>query len=89
MRLDPEVSAHFQVWTFWHRTGTPVLFNALGLREELEKTVGPSIARCDFATVYIVVLGHSMGGLMAHTLVSWARELERCSWCRRACAQQS
>ena len=29
MRRDPEVSAHFQVWTFLYGTGTPVLFNAL------------------------------------------------------------
>jgi pimeloyl-ACP methyl ester carboxylesterase len=71
IRRDPEVSAHFQVWTFLYGTGTPVLFNALQLREELEKTIrdiDPSDQ--DFATRHIVVLGHSMGGLLGHTLVS-------------------
>jgi triacylglycerol esterase/lipase EstA (alpha/beta hydrolase family) len=75
MRRDPEVRAHFQVWTFLYGTGTPVLFNALRLRQELEKAirdVDPNDR--DFATRYIVVLGHSMGGLTAHTLVSSSGE---------------
>jgi triacylglycerol esterase/lipase EstA (alpha/beta hydrolase family) len=75
MRRDPEVSAHFQVWTFLYGTGTPVLFNALRLRQELEKTirsVDPNDH--DFAARHIVVLGHSMGGLIAHTLVSSSGE---------------
>ena len=71
MRLDPEVSAHFQVWTFLYSTGTPVFFNALRLRQELDKTIHEVDPHDhDFATRHIVVLGHSMGGLMAHTLVS-------------------
>jgi pimeloyl-ACP methyl ester carboxylesterase len=75
MRRDPEVSAHFQVWTFLYGTGTPVLFNALRLREELEKTIrNVDPDDHDFATRHIVVLGHSMGGLSAHTLVSSSGE---------------
>jgi pimeloyl-ACP methyl ester carboxylesterase len=71
IRMDPELNRHFQVWTFLYGSGTPVLFNALTLRQELEKTVralDPSDH--DFATRHVVVIGHSMGGLMAHTLVS-------------------
>ena len=65
MRRDPEVSAHFQVWTFLYATGTPVLFNALELRQQLEKTIRDLDPNDhDFATRHIVVLGHSMGGLM-------------------------
>jgi triacylglycerol esterase/lipase EstA (alpha/beta hydrolase family) len=75
MRRDPEVSAHFQVWTFLYGTGTPVLFNALQLRQELEKTIRKvDPGDHDFATRHIVVLGHSMGGLSAHTLVSSSGE---------------
>jgi Alpha/beta hydrolase family len=71
LRRDPEVTAHFQVWTFLYGTGTPVLFNALRLRQELEKTIHDVDSHDhDFATRHIVVLGHSMGGLSAHTLVS-------------------
>ena len=75
MRRDPEVSKHFQVWTFLYATGTPVLFNALELRQQLEKTISAvDPADHDFATRHIVVLGHSMGGLIARTLVSSSGE---------------
>jgi hypothetical protein len=71
MRADWEISRRFQVWTFLYATGTPVLFNALELREQLEKTISMVDPRDrDFATNHIVVIGHSMGGLIAHTLVS-------------------
>jgi hypothetical protein len=75
MRRDSEVSANFQVWTFLYGTGTPMLFNALRLRQELEKTIHDVDPHDrDFATKHIVVLGHSMGGLSAHTLVSSSGE---------------
>jgi pimeloyl-ACP methyl ester carboxylesterase len=71
IRSDPELSRRFQVWAFLYGTGTPVLFNALSLREELARTVRAVDPHDhDFATRHIVVIGHSMGGLMAHTLVS-------------------
>ena len=75
MRRDREVSAHFQVWTFLYGTGTPVLFNAIQLRQEFDKTIRAVDPQDrDFATRHIVVLGHSMGGLSAHTLVSSSGE---------------
>jgi pimeloyl-ACP methyl ester carboxylesterase len=75
LRRDPEVSAHFQIWTFLYGTGTPVLFNALELRQQLEKTISVVDPHDhDFAARHIVVLGHSMGGLIAHTLVSSSGE---------------
>jgi hypothetical protein len=75
IRRDPTLNERFQVWTFLYGTGTPVLFNALELRRELEKTIRMLDPRDhDFATRHIVVLGHSMGGLMAHTLVSSSGE---------------
>ncbi len=75
MRADPEVSEHFQVWTFLYATGAPVLFDALELRQELEKTIRTVDPHDhDFATRHIVVLGHSMGGLSVQTLVSSSGE---------------
>jgi pimeloyl-ACP methyl ester carboxylesterase len=71
IRMDPELSRRYQVWTFLYGSGTPVMFNALTLRRELEKTVRAVDPHDhDFATRHIVVIGHSMGGIMAHTLVS-------------------
>ena len=71
IRTDPELSRRYQVWTFLYGSGTPVMFNALTLRRELEKTVRALDPHDhDFATRHIVAIGHSMGGLMVHTLVS-------------------
>jgi Alpha/beta hydrolase family len=71
IRVDPELSRRYQVWTFLYGSGTPVMFNALTLRRELEKTVRAVDPHDhDFATRHTVVIGHSMGGIMAHTLVS-------------------
>ena len=48
-----------------------MLFNALTLCRELEKTIREIDPHDrDFATRHIVVIGHSMGGIMAHRLVS-------------------
>lgn len=71
LESDPQIVRRFQFWHFYYRPGTPVLLNALRLREQLERTVhivDPDDD--DFATHRIVVVGHSMGGLLAHTLVS-------------------
>ena len=71
LESDPQIARRFQFWHFYYSTGTPVLLNALRLREQLERTVrivDPNDD--DFATKRIIVLGHSMGGLLAHTLVS-------------------
>lgn len=71
IRMDPELSRRYQVWTFLYGSGTPLMLNALTLRRELEKTVRTVDPHDhDFATRHIVVIGHSMGGIMAHTLVS-------------------
>ena len=71
LRSDPEIRLNYQVWQFYYATGTPVLANALALRESLEKTVRILDPRdLDAATKHIVVLGHSMGGVISHTLVS-------------------
>ena len=70
-RQNPEIRQHFQVWHFHYATGTPLLVNAATLREELARTVREVDPRDqDFATRHIVVLGHSMGGVISHTLVS-------------------
>ncbi|HEX4630109.1 MAG TPA: alpha/beta hydrolase [Chthoniobacterales bacterium] len=75
IRRDPMLSERYQIWTFLYGTGTPVLFNALELRRELDTTIRALDPNDhDFATRHIVVLGHSMGGLLAHTLVSASRE---------------
>jgi pimeloyl-ACP methyl ester carboxylesterase len=71
LRQDPEIRADYQVWQFYYANGTPVLFNAQELRASLDKTLHTLDPKDrDAATKRIVVLGHSMGGVISHTLVS-------------------
>jgi pimeloyl-ACP methyl ester carboxylesterase len=71
LRQDPEIRAEYQVWQFYYANGTPVLFNAQELRTSLDKTLHTLDPKDhDAATKRIVVLGHSMGGVISHTLVS-------------------
>jgi pimeloyl-ACP methyl ester carboxylesterase len=71
LRNDAEVRAKYQIWQFYYASGTPVLFNALELRDSLNETLHRLDPKDrDPATKRIVVLGHSMGGVISHTLVS-------------------
>ena len=68
---DPAILEHYQPWFFLYPTGQPILESAQQLRENLEATQrlfdpqGTAIA-----SHHVVVIAHSMGGLLAHTLVS-------------------
>jgi pimeloyl-ACP methyl ester carboxylesterase len=71
LRSDPEIREKYQIWQFYYASGTPVLANGAELRDSLAETahkVDPKDR--DAATKRIVVLGHSMGGVISHTLVS-------------------
>jgi pimeloyl-ACP methyl ester carboxylesterase len=71
LRQDPEIREKYQVWQFYYASGTPVLVNAHELRASLDKTLYTLDPKDhDTATKRIVVLGHSMGGVISHTLVS-------------------
>src|SRR6201987_5428180 len=68
---DPKVLEHYQPWFFLYPTGQPMLQSAAQLREDLQATqhlFDPS-GRA-IASRHVVVVAHSMGGLLAHTLVS-------------------
>jgi pimeloyl-ACP methyl ester carboxylesterase len=68
---DPKVLEHYQPWFFLYPTGQPVLESAAQLREDLQATqrlFDPT--GTGLASHHVVVIAHSMGGLLAHTLVS-------------------
>jgi hypothetical protein len=71
IRGDPQLRERYQIWQYSYPTGTPVLFNSAEMRRNLTSAIH-SLNRSapQFATNHIVVLGHSLGGLLAHTLVS-------------------
>jgi pimeloyl-ACP methyl ester carboxylesterase len=68
---DPKILEHYQPWFFLYPTGQPVLESSAQLREDLQETqrlFDPSGSAV--ASHHVVVVAHSMGGLLAHTLVS-------------------
>jgi pimeloyl-ACP methyl ester carboxylesterase len=72
---DPKILEHYQPWFFLYPTGQPVLESSAQLREDLETTqrlFDPSGSAV--ASHHVVVVAHSMGGLLAHTLVSDSRD---------------
>jgi len=68
---DPKILEHYQPWFFLYPTGQPVLESAAQLREDLlatQRLFDPKGSAT--ASHHVVVIAHSMGGLLAHTLVS-------------------
>lgn len=66
LSVHPEVMQYYQLWLFQYPTGTPFPMEAARLREqlvELRNNIDPE--HRDPALDNIVVIGHSMGGLMA------------------------
>lgn len=73
---EPEIRRRYQIWHYHYPTGTPVLMNAMVLRRVLKDTMKQLDPNGrDFAMRNMVVIGHSMGGVISHTLTSdsgWA-----------------
>ena len=68
---DPEILEHYQPWFFLYPTGQPVLESAAQLRQDLQKTqILFDATGAAVASRHVVVVAHSMGGLLAHTLAS-------------------
>ncbi len=68
---DPEIRRRYQVWHYLYPTGGPILSNGRIYREnieELRRQLDPELD--DFATNHMVVLAHSMGGLLTRTLIT-------------------
>ncbi|WP_218280148.1 esterase/lipase family protein [Verrucomicrobium spinosum] len=71
LQSDPMVRRRYQIWHYHYPTGTPVLLNAANFRQVLSSTLKEIDPQGDdFATNHLVVIGHSMGGILTHTLVS-------------------
>ena len=62
---DPTIRANYQLWFFYYPTGQPVPLSALQLREALDDTV-----RSHGPTPPMVLVGHSMGGILSRAQVS-------------------
>jgi pimeloyl-ACP methyl ester carboxylesterase len=76
LRAQPGFTERFQIWLFRYPTGQGFLQSAAALRRELRaaiEQVDPE--RRDAALQRVVLVGHSMGGLVAKLQVTYSDEL--------------
>jgi len=67
---DPLIREKYQAWFFLYPTGNPIIFNATLLRDsllEVRQVLDPTGA--DTAFDQMVIVGHSMGGLLSKVMV--------------------
>jgi pimeloyl-ACP methyl ester carboxylesterase len=70
-RVQPDLMSRYQLWSYQYPTGEPFFQSAARLRRELEElreSVDPE--RRDAALDQIVIIGHSMGGLIGKLQVT-------------------
>lgn len=75
LRGDPDIRDRYQFWFFMYPTGNPVLYSASLLRSSLKdviQTVDPNGE--DPAIRQMVLVGHSMGGLLSKMMVQDSQE---------------
>jgi len=68
---DLEIRRRYQIWHYLYPTGLPFLISAAHFRSDLEEVrrlVDPPLK--DYATQHMVIVAHSMGGLLTKTVVS-------------------
>jgi pimeloyl-ACP methyl ester carboxylesterase len=71
IRACPDLRERYQLWAFQYPTGRPFVDSAATLREELSAAVaGMDPDNRDMAMANMVLVGHSMGGLVAKLQVT-------------------
>ncbi|MGC8641487.1 MAG: esterase/lipase family protein [Isosphaeraceae bacterium] len=71
LRGDPVIRSRYQFWAYMYPTGNSFLLSAANFRtalEELRQTVDPK--RQDHAFDQMVLVGHSMGGLICRLMIA-------------------
>jgi pimeloyl-ACP methyl ester carboxylesterase len=65
LRADPEINKHYQFWVYSYPSGYPFPYSAMLLRQELDR-----IDKTYPNHKKIVLIGHSMGGLVSRLMVT-------------------
>nr|WP_281375587.1 alpha/beta fold hydrolase [Haloferula luteola] len=65
LMADPEIRKHYQFWTFSYPSGYPYPWSAALLRRELDRMQRECPGHQE-----IVIIGHSMGGLISRLMVT-------------------
>jgi pimeloyl-ACP methyl ester carboxylesterase len=75
LQATPGFSERYQIWTFRYPTGQGFLLSAAELRKQTRAALAAlDPHRCDPALRQMVLVGHSMGGLISKLQVSYSRE---------------
>lgn len=71
LQNDPDLRKHYQFWGFSYSSGNPVLYSAQLLREDLQAEADRLQATGRPVKMFnrMVLIGHSMGGLLSKTLI--------------------
>jgi len=70
LKGDPKIRERYQFWFFRYPTGNPVLLSAANLRESLQEIYEAyDVDENNPAMQQMVVVGHSMGGLLSKLMV--------------------
>jgi len=76
LETDPIIRSHYQFWTFGYATGEPILYSASLLRRALVETRDRyDQERSDPAFDRMVLVGHSMGGILAKVMAENSRSV--------------
>lgn len=67
LRADPVIRERYEFWTFGYTTGAPIPYSAMKLREAL-KGMATFRQQLEAPTDNIVIIGHSMGGLLTRLM---------------------
>jgi len=69
LQADPKIRANYQFWFYFYPTANPYLVSAAGLRHDLETLrVRVDPQKKDRSYDQMVMVGHSMGGLISRLL---------------------
>lgn len=71
LRHSPQVSQHYQIWLYQYPTGQPFIISAAEMRNTLSQTLQQlDPEESDASLREMVLVGHSMGGLVSKLLIT-------------------
>jgi pimeloyl-ACP methyl ester carboxylesterase len=76
LEANPIIRDHYQLWTFGYATGEPILYSASLLRQSLHRArTQYDPAKTDAAFDRMVLIGYSMGGILAKVMAEDSRSV--------------
>jgi PGAP1-like protein. len=71
LKNNPEIREKYQFWFFTYSSGNPLLYSASRLRESIQNARRELAVTPEQQAVFdnMVILGHSMGGLISKTTI--------------------